>query len=190
MNKQEARAIYRERRKELTERDVLKLQDLLLIRFQQVEMPPLHLVHAYVPLEESREPDPEPLLRWLKFRHPGLQVAAPRVVPGSRDMEHFQVDEETTWTVNRWGIPEPFNGAAVDIDQINMVLVPLLAFDRNGQRVGYGKGYYDRFLSACNAGTIKLGLSFFEAEESIEDTDTFDVRLDYVVTPERIYAFE
>jgi 5-formyltetrahydrofolate cyclo-ligase len=105
-------------------------------------------------------------------------------------MEHFLVDEGITWTVNRWGIPEPSNAAPADIDLINLVLVPLLAFDLTGQRVGYGKGFYDRFLASCNEDTIKLGLSFFEAEECIEDTDTFDVRLDYVVTPERIYAFE
>jgi 5-formyltetrahydrofolate cyclo-ligase len=50
-----------------------------------------------------------------------------------------------------------------------VVFVPLLAFDKKGNRVGYGKGFYDAFLSKCKPETIKIGLSFFEAEETIDD---------------------
>ena len=70
-----------------------------------------------------------------------------------------------------------------------MVFVPLLAFDKKGHRVGYGKGFYDKFLSECKPDAIKIGLSFFEPEELITDVFESDVKLDYCVTPNSIHAF-
>jgi 5-formyltetrahydrofolate cyclo-ligase len=70
-----------------------------------------------------------------------------------------------------------------------MVLIPLLAFDQTGQRVGYGKGYYDRFLANCRPDCIKTGLSFFPAEDKITDTNTFDIAMDFCITPDKIYEF-
>jgi 5-formyltetrahydrofolate cyclo-ligase len=55
--------------------------------------------------------------------------------------------------------------------------------------VGYGKGFYDRFLSECNPETIKIGLSFFDAEELIEGVFENDVKLDYCVTPNTVFSF-
>ena len=75
------------------------------------------------------------------------------------------------------------------VSMIDVVFVPLLAFDTNGNRVGYGKGFYDKFLSQCQPETIKIGLSFFEAEEEIADVYQDDIRLDYCVTPNKIYDF-
>jgi 5-formyltetrahydrofolate cyclo-ligase len=70
-----------------------------------------------------------------------------------------------------------------------VVFVPLLAYDKSGQRVGYGKGFYDTFLQQCKPNTVKIGLSFFAPEENIEDVSANDVALDYVVTPEGIVRF-
>ncbi|MFZ0597958.1 MAG: 5-formyltetrahydrofolate cyclo-ligase, partial [Flavobacterium sp.] len=72
---------------------------------------------------------------------------------------------------------------------IEVVFVPLLAFDNVGNRVGYGKGFYDKFLAQCKPRTIKIGLSFFEAENQIDDVFESDVKLDYCVTPEKIFRF-
>jgi 5-formyltetrahydrofolate cyclo-ligase len=68
-----------------------------------------------------------------------------------------------------------------------MVLVPLLAFDRQGFRVGYGKGFYDRFLQ--NLSTLKIGLSFFDADEDIDDVHAYDIQLDQCITPNKIVTF-
>ncbi|MDR9457609.1 MAG: 5-formyltetrahydrofolate cyclo-ligase, partial [Salegentibacter sp.] len=73
---------------------------------------------------------------------------------------------------------------------LDLVFIPLLAFDKTGNRVGYGKGYYDRFLDSCKPGVIKIGLSFFEAEEEIKEMFETDVALDYCVTPNRVYQFK
>ena len=81
------------------------------------------------------------------------------------------------------------DGIKIPTSKIEVVFVPLLAFDKKGNRVGYGKGFYDRFLSECNPETIKIGLSFFEPEELIEDVFENDVKLDYCVTPDEVYQF-
>ena len=86
-------------------------------------------------------------------------------------------------------IPEPINALEVPANKIEVVFVPLLAFDKKGHRVGYGKGFYDLFLSECSPDVIKIGLSFFNAEDSIEDVYENDVRLDYCVTPNEVYEF-
>ena len=70
-----------------------------------------------------------------------------------------------------------------------MVLVPLLGFDERGHRVGYGKGFYDRFLAECNPKIQKIGLSLFEPVAQIDDTSDFDIPLDACITPNRIWYF-
>jgi len=70
-----------------------------------------------------------------------------------------------------------------------VVFIPLLAFDEEGHRVGYGKGFYDSFLAECKPETLKIGLSFFEAETKIEDVFDGDMALDYCVTPKQVYRF-
>jgi len=72
---------------------------------------------------------------------------------------------------------------------MEVVFIPLLAYDKNGNRVGYGKGFYDKFLAECNPNTIKIGLSFFEPEELISDINTSDVQLNYCVTPNKTFKF-
>jgi 5-formyltetrahydrofolate cyclo-ligase len=107
----------------------------------------------------------------------------------SRNMTHFLLTDNTTIKKNEYNIPEPVNGIEVPSTKIEVVFVPLLAFDKKGHRIGYGKGFYDKFLSECKTETIKIGLSCFEAEELIEDIFESDVLLDYCVTPDQVYIF-
>lgn len=73
--------------------------------------------------------------------------------------------------------------------KIEVVFIPLLAYDKNGNRIGYGKGFYDRFLDKCSTETIKIGLSFFDQEQHIIDVSENDVKLNYCVTPKKIYCY-
>jgi 5-formyltetrahydrofolate cyclo-ligase len=107
----------------------------------------------------------------------------------SRNMTHFLLTDNTKIIKNEYNIPEPVDGIEVPSIKIEVVFVPLLAFDKKGHRVGYGKGFYDKFLSECKPGTVKIGLSCFEAEEFIEDIFEGDVLLDYCVTPNKVYLF-
>ena len=104
-------------------------------------------------------------------------------------MTHFLLTDNTKIKKNEYNIPEPVDGIEVPAKKLEVVFVPLLAYDKKGNRVGYGKGFYDQFLSDCQPDVIKIGLSFFEPEEEISDIFEGDVQLDYCVTPKEIYTF-
>lgn len=108
---------------------------------------------------------------------------------GDSILKHYLLTDSTSLQKNRWNVPEPVDGLEVPLSKIDVVFVPLMAFDRKGNRVGYGKGFYDRFLSQCRAGVKKIGLSLFEAEEAIADVSNNDIALDYCITPDKIYSF-
>jgi 5-formyltetrahydrofolate cyclo-ligase len=91
--------------------------------------------------------------------------------------------------MNQWGITEPEYGKEVPPQLIDVVIVPLLAFDTRGNRLGYGKGFYDRFLAECKADVLKIGVSYFEPEQAFEEVDEYDIPLDICVTPERVWSF-
>lgn len=148
-------------------------------------------LHTFLPQLDSREIDTFFVIESFRIAFPAMRIAAPYIIPGTREMEHFLVTPFTHLVVNQWKIPEPepFSSQKVQPDEIDMVLVPLLAFDRKGYRVGYGGGYYDRFLPQTRRECIKVGLSLFESVEEIEDIDGFDVPLDLCITPERVYDF-
>ena len=114
----------------------------------------------------------------------------PRVDMLSNEMSGIIINGRTELVMNKWGIPEPSEGNEADPESIDLVLIPLLAFDLSGHRVGYGKGFYDRFLRNCRPDCIKAGLSFFGPVESIDDLNVFDRKMDLCITPERVYEFQ
>lgn len=187
MTKKEARISLRQKRSELTSSDIEKKNDLVLMTFQKLPLPYLDCVHSYLASEKLGEPDTSLILRYLLFRYPGLKIAAPKVDVDHHSMKHFQITGDEHFEKNIYGIEEPVSGDQISPGEIDLVIVPLLAFDKKGNRVGYGKGYYDRFLSECRRDVIKVGLSFFEPVNSIDDTDPYDIPLSYCCTPEKIY---
>ena len=143
--------------------------------------------HLFLPIIRQKEVNTE-------FLMTALQAHDKNVILSSTDfrnysMKHFLLTDDTLIKENKMGIPEPVNGFEVGEDKIDVVFVPLLAFDKLGNRVGYGKGFYDRFLSHCRKDVLKIGLSFFEAESKIPGHKN-DVRLDACQTPERTYWFD
>lgn len=189
MTKKELRNIYKHKRTLLGEAETDKMQDLVMIQFQQLPLPFLHYMHTYLPMDIQKEVDTYPVMEFLKFSNPGLNIVVPKTDPEDNSMTHYLYDEHTVLVKNRYHIMEPAGGNQVASSNIDLVLVPLLAFDERGNRVGYGKGFYDRFLAQCRKDVIKVGLSFFEAEPLIEDTDEFDIPLTYCVTPQKVYEF-
>jgi len=189
MTKSSLRKIYRQKRMSLSDRELNIMQDLLLINFQKLDIPPIHIVHSFIPAVQFNEPNPHPMLEWLQFINPGLQIAHPVLNGPDYAMKHHICDDETAYQLNKYGIPEPQNGIEIQPDDIDVAIIPLLIFDEVGNRVGYGKGYYDRFLAGCKPEMLKIGLSFFSPVESVEDADFFDKKLDFCITPESVYAF-
>jgi 5-formyltetrahydrofolate cyclo-ligase len=104
-------------------------------------------------------------------------------------MLHYLLTDNTKIKKNEYNIPEPVNGLPVPSEMLDVVFVPLLAYDKQGNRIGYGKGFYDKFLSECKPTTVKIGLSFFEPENLIEDVFETDVKLDFCVSPQKVIIF-
>ncbi len=190
MTKQELRLCYKEKRAALTEKERLRLDDLLLIQFQQYALPAdVHVLLSYWPLNQHTEVNTHLMADFLQFRIPGLQIAYPVADFTDYSMKLYLADNDTDYRVNSYGIAEPINGTPITAEEIDMVFVPLLAFDKRGYRVGYGKGFYDRLLTGCREDIIKTGFSFFEPVDSIEDIDQFDVPLTSAITPNSVYEF-
>ena len=96
---------------------------------------------------------------------------------------------DSIFEANDYNIPEPLDTEIADPTSIDLVITPLLTFDTKGNRVGYGKGYFDRYLKECHDDCIKVGFSYFDPIDSIDDANEFDVPLDFCITPQRTYVF-
>lgn len=188
MLKADLRRIYINKRKELHGADQLKLDDLLLIQFQQINFENIQTVLSYWPMANQSEPNTHLFNGYLRHMIPQLQLAYP-VVQDQEKMQAILVNEDTVYQTNQWGITEPKNGEPISLSEIDLVLVPLLVFDEAGFRVGFGKGYYDRFLSEKEDHTALIGFSYFEPIPLISDTHEFDIPLHLGITPKRIYEF-
>ncbi|MEP7253746.1 MAG: 5-formyltetrahydrofolate cyclo-ligase [Ginsengibacter sp.] len=190
MTKKELRVVYKEKRRNISGREIERWTDLILINFQKIQLPFLSCIHTYISSQKLAEVETLQLVEYLQFKNPGVKVVVPKIDIASGKLEHFHFEEEMELIDNFFGIAEPAGGLQIAPEEIDLALIPLLAFDTKGYRVGYGKGFYDKFLSECRQDVIKVGLSFFEAEESIDDVHQFDISLDYCVTPDRIYDFQ
>jgi 5-formyltetrahydrofolate cyclo-ligase len=105
-------------------------------------------------------------------------------------MECAVYDPMSRLIPNFWGIFEPLNTRVIADSSVDAVIVPLIAFDEQGNRVGYGGGYYDKFLALCRRDCLKIGVSLFDPVEKIDGIAEYDIRLDQCVTPEKVWSFE
>jgi len=121
----------------------------------------------------------------------GIKLALPRVEKNT--MNFYSVDNLDSLIKNKMGILEPditvSQRIAYDIDFYNsLMIVPLLGFDDNLNRIGYGGGYYDRYLSKHRKRHRKIiGISFEEQHCRHIETEIYDQKLDYVLTDFKVY---
>lgn len=182
--------MYKEKRLALSAQEILKLADLLLIQFQRLSFnEDVQVLMNYFPMLDRAEIDTHLFSRFMMHLLPELHVAYPVIDFASGTMRPFLVDDETEIQDNVYSIAEPVNGSPIDEEAVDVVFVPLLAFDKAGYRVGYGKGFYDRFLEQCRADVLTIGFSYFEAVDKIDDANQFDVPLNYCITPHKLYEF-
>jgi 5-formyltetrahydrofolate cyclo-ligase len=142
--------------------------------------------HLYLPIVDKKEVNTEFLMHILQGRDKSIVVSKADFNSGT--LQHILLQENTSVRISKFGIPEPISGIEIMPHQLEVVFVPLLAYDLKGNRVGYGKGFYDRFLAQCSPEAIFVGLSFFEPEKSIPSEKT-DIALHYCVTPKKLYTF-
>jgi 5-formyltetrahydrofolate cyclo-ligase len=189
VNKAELRKIYKEKRKKISWNDNQQWTDLILINFQKLDLPFINCVHTYLAIEEQNEVRTENITRYLSFKNPGLKIVVPKINLDEREMKHYIFNDDVEMRPNSFGIIEPVKGEKIDAHEIGLVITPLLAFDNRGYRVGYGKGFYDKLFHECDNDVIRVGLSFFEAEETIDNINSLDVPLHYCITPNTVYTF-
>jgi 5-formyltetrahydrofolate cyclo-ligase len=194
MDKKVLRSKYKVLRQSLTQEEIeaksLAIANQLL---RMDAVPSLKLVwnklyyHLFLTIEEQKEINTEYILQILAGKDKEIVIS--KCDFATLGMTHFLLTDNTKIKKNSYNVPEPVDGLEVPDAKIDVVFVPLLAYDKQGNRVGYGKGFYDNFLSKCKPETIKIGLSFFPPEEKIEDVSENDVKLDFCVTPEGIFEF-
>jgi 5-formyltetrahydrofolate cyclo-ligase len=143
--------------------------------------------HLFLTIEEQKEINTEYILQILVGKDKEILIS--KCEFETLRMTHFLLTDNTKIKKNIYNVPEPVDGIEVPDTKIDLVFIPLLAYDKQGNRVGYGKGFYDNFLSKCKPETIKIGLSFFPPEEKIEDVSENDVKMDFCVTPDNIISF-
>ena len=187
MLKKALRLTYKTLRKQLSED---QLEEMSLAIANKILILPIwekSYFHIFLPIEEQNEVNTEFILHLLSGKDKEIIISKSDFE--TREMTHFLLTDNTKIKKNEYNIPEPIDGIEVSVKKIEVVFVPLLVFDKLGNRVGYGKGFYDKFLSECKPGTIKIGLSFFEPEELISDVNENDIKLDYCVTPNEVFKF-
>ncbi|MEN1784450.1 MAG: 5-formyltetrahydrofolate cyclo-ligase [Bacteroidota bacterium] len=185
--KQQLRQAYKAKRFIL---DLDKLETLGLVAINRVLDLPIWeytYFHLFLPIDTQNEINTLPLLSILQGRDKSVVLSK---VCSQSELKHYLLEDSTVLRKNQWGIPEPVEGLEVPENRLDVVFVPLLAFDSNGHRVGYGNGYYDRFLKKCRTDTLKIGLSLFPPELPIEDITEMDIALDYCLTPDQSYTFK
>ena len=182
MNKEALRAIYKDKRSSLGAEERRRLSIAIANQLLRLPIWEGKNYHLFLTSEKLEEVDTHPL--WTVLEAKDKQIIVSKMQLKEVSLTHYYVNEETRFCLNRFGIPEPVEATPCAEEAIDVVFVPLLVADRTGQRVGYGKGYYDDFLSKCRKDVIKVGLSFFSPIDSISDTRLEDVPLDFLVTPD------
>jgi 5-formyltetrahydrofolate cyclo-ligase len=187
MKKDELRKIYLSKRKALSPGKHIQLSQQLCDQFfKTVELGDVSVLHIYLPIESKHEPDTWLIINRVRKEFPALRLSIPRVI-GDR-MENIYFEDDNQLEKARWNILEPIRGTRTPSEKIDLVVVPLLAFDLQGHRVGYGKGFYDRFLKECQPTCKKVGLSLFEPVEAIEYSEN-DIQLSLCISPTKTYWF-
>lgn len=190
MEKAELRKLFLSLRLDISRRAYWSLMDRIMEQVKQFDWTAYRTVHIFLPISRHNEIDTFSVLDYLKSEHPDIRIVIPRT-----DFENTRIINvlyDPMYTIlrrNRYGIPEPVHGEIIPPGQIDLVFVPLLACDLKGNRAGYGKGFYDRFLARCKPDVRKIGLSFFEPVEVIDDVNESDIRLDACITPYRTWNF-
>lgn len=187
MTKQQLRKQFIAKRQQLSALEYEELNLQLLLQFQQLDLTDIHCIHLFLPISKQKEPDTFLIRDWLKSYQPNIEIVFPKADFDNHTMQSFADDADLRLIANAFDIPEPVAGNEVHINKIDIMIIPLLAFDSKGYRVGYGKGFYDRFMAQCPPVTRFIGLSFFDWVEAIDDINEFDMRMHACITPFQIY---
>ena len=181
MKKFELRKTYKNKRQELAFSEIQKFQESIYTQIYDLDIFNIKTIHIFLTLEKFKEIDTNPIISY--FREKNIKIVVSKSDFVNNSLTHFYLEKDTQIEFNKYGIPEPKNAIQVSEKELDLVFVPLLISDENHFRVGYGKGFYDRFLASCSKDCKKIGLNFFKPISKIDDINEYDVVLDDVIYP-------
>lgn len=189
MRKEELRKLYKQKRETLSDDQIDQYSIDIANQILKLDsIWDFHYYHIFLSIDRQKEVNTEFILSVLQGKDKNVLLSKSNFKQGT--LTHYLLTDSTVIKINTYGIPEPEEGIQIQTDQVEVIFIPLLAYDYKGNRIGYGKGFYDRFLAECNPNTLKIGLSFYPPEdEVISDINPHDIPLDYCITPERIVKF-
>lgn len=165
-----------------------EVEDLSKSIFKQFleafDMSKVKNVHIFLPIKQKNEVSTWEFIEY--FWDKGISVFVPKMA--QNEIKTIQLKPDTLLKENGWGILEPEDNFVENI-KFDIVITPLLYCDNQGNRVGYGKGFYDMFFSKTDRNALKVGVSFFPPAALISDVSEQDVPLDYLVTPTEVLSF-
>jgi 5-formyltetrahydrofolate cyclo-ligase len=188
MLKEELRAKYKIARKQIPPGRLQEISELICENLFKAINLENKTISLFLPIERQNEINT--YLIWQKAKSLDVKVAIPKANLETYELKHYLFESEDQLELSSLGIPEPKKGKVIAADRLDYVFVPLLAIDKNGHRVGYGKGFYDRLLKKCSSSCKFIGLNHFEEFETIDDLLATDASLDAIVTPKGINWFE
>lgn len=187
-SKKVLREVFLEKRMFLSEEEYLHRNMLLQSNIaDQIDFRKYRYLHTFLSIARKKEVLTQPIIDLALAKNPKIKVLVSKTLPDNQ-LAHFLYNKYTKIVVNNWGIPEPSDAQPISPSEVDLVLVPLITFDRQGHRIGYGKGYYDRFLKTI-PNAHKVGLSLAPSLDLIPFSDELDVKLDQCITPFRVYDF-
>lgn len=188
MNKQVLRQLYLQKRKTLSAQEFKRRNETIFdasVSFLNAR-PTLSTIHIFSSIEEHFEINTLPIINWLHSRD--KTVVLPKIGTG-RSLSHHTVSPGEVLIKNSWGILEPNSKNTFSSSKLDLVFVPMICFDRSGSRIGYGGGYYDRFMSELKKDCLKVGLCMTPPLDNIPYTNQHDISLDYCITHLGVYHF-
>jgi len=185
LTKKELRTIYKEKRMALSQDEVnflsQKVFENFILQFNVVEN---QKINVFLPIKKFNEIDTHIFIDY--FFSKKARVFVPKIQ--GEKMISVEIFPDSEFEINSWGIKEPISNTDAKLD-LDYVLTPLLYCDRFGNRIGYGKGFYDSFFSTDLKIHNKIGLNFFSPNEDVDDVFEKDVALDGLITPSGFVNF-
>ncbi|RXE56163.1 5-formyltetrahydrofolate cyclo-ligase [Methanoculleus taiwanensis] len=116
----------------------------------------------------------------------GKRIVVPIIERATCSLRLSYIDDLSVLVPGTFGVPEPL-GSEIPADpaEIEVIVIPMLAFDRQGNRLGYGAGYYDRFLERCSQ-PVRIGIAYSCQEVERLPSEPDDVAMDFIVTEKAI----
>lgn len=189
MTKASLRKAYLARRQALDESSYQQQSRQIQERFlQQFDLAQYASIHIYLSVAERREVATWGMVQTLFSRYPEVVVAAPQLTGKPGRIASRIITPQTTFQTHPWGVQEPVEGPLIDAASFDLVILPVIAFDKQGHRVGYGKGHYDRFLTQCKPTITRVGLCFEDPVPAITDLHAHDLPVDYCITPRQVWC--